>query len=741
MRVWPSRLVRFGVFEFDVETGDLWNRGHRSRLQDQPRRVLLLLLEHPGELVTREALRAELWPNDTFVDFDVGVNVVVNKIRHVLRDSASSPRFIETLPRRGYRFIAPVAFVPAHDDVGDQPTETSVVAGLSSHRRRFGLWRVGAWSAPPASRWLRRPAGTGAVALAAISAVVYLSHGDKPLELLRLPPENSASGHADAPTRRPAENVNEVAVAPFENRTGDSSLDSLGQSAAERISGVVATVSGVHVRPRPMATTADAIARSAAIVSGSNASLLVTGTYYAHENGLELHARILDAVSGRLLHGTGPVGGSRSHPAELLHAMEQKVAGAIAIHFDEFFGGLQAVSHPPSIDGYREYRAGLETFWSDYPRALWHLERAIEKDPGFLLPRMIAYIAHRNLGESAKLEPALVQMEHEWDRLTPAERLLIEWLRSNASGRRAQARRILEDLAKLVPASLFVNHNLVQNAVAVNRPRAAVDAYDGRRIDDRTFRHGIGTLRHLFVIQALHMLGEHARELREVELAHQYAPGDPHFFELEARALVALGRVAEVPGVIDRTLSITRPAAPDHSPGEVMEGVVRELRVHGYREESLALAARAIDWYRHRSPGAASGRAHRDGLARALYLAERWEESAALFSALAAEHPADVSYVAYLGLTAARMKDDERARAISARLAGVPADQRGTQTAFPSYGRSRIAALIGEPERAVELLRDALALGLPYGLMLHDEPDFELIRGHEAFVELLQPLD
>ena len=101
MRLWPSRLVRFGVFELDVETGDLWNRGHRIRLQDQPRRVLLLLLEHPGELVTREALRAALWSNDTFVDFDVGVNVVVNKIRHALRDSASSPRFIETLPRRG----------------------------------------------------------------------------------------------------------------------------------------------------------------------------------------------------------------------------------------------------------------------------------------------------------------------------------------------------------------------------------------------------------------------------------------------------------------------------------------------------------------------------------------------------------------------------------------------------------------------------------------------------------------
>ena len=76
----PSHVVRFGNFDFDVETGDLWNNGRRSRLQEQPRQVLLMLLAHPGELVTRDALRTALWPNDTFVDFDAGVNVVVVEV-------------------------------------------------------------------------------------------------------------------------------------------------------------------------------------------------------------------------------------------------------------------------------------------------------------------------------------------------------------------------------------------------------------------------------------------------------------------------------------------------------------------------------------------------------------------------------------------------------------------------------------------------------------------------------------
>jgi Tol biopolymer transport system component/DNA-binding winged helix-turn-helix (wHTH) protein len=133
-----SRIVRFGVFEFAVETGDLWKAGHRIRLPEQPRQVLLMLVARAGELVTREEVRAALWPDDTFVDFDAGLNVVVNKIRHVLDDSASSPRFIETLPRRGYRFIAPVESVAPRTDRGEsqakavrdeiEPTDRSRVA-------------------------------------------------------------------------------------------------------------------------------------------------------------------------------------------------------------------------------------------------------------------------------------------------------------------------------------------------------------------------------------------------------------------------------------------------------------------------------------------------------------------------------------------------------------------------------------------------------------------------------------
>jgi DNA-binding winged helix-turn-helix (wHTH) protein len=103
-----KKLFRFGVFEADGQTGELRKQGRRIPLPGQPFDILMMLLEQPGELVSRAQIRERLWPDGTFVDFDHSLNTAMNKIRDVLGDSASTPRFIETLARRGYRFIAPV---------------------------------------------------------------------------------------------------------------------------------------------------------------------------------------------------------------------------------------------------------------------------------------------------------------------------------------------------------------------------------------------------------------------------------------------------------------------------------------------------------------------------------------------------------------------------------------------------------------------------------------------------------
>ena len=117
-----SRVARFGVFELDLTAGELRKGGVKLRLQEQPFQVLALLLERAGDLVTREELQQKLWPSDTFVDFDHSLNTAINKVREALGDSASSPRYVETLARRGYRFIAPVQ--------ADAPRESSPGAAV-----------------------------------------------------------------------------------------------------------------------------------------------------------------------------------------------------------------------------------------------------------------------------------------------------------------------------------------------------------------------------------------------------------------------------------------------------------------------------------------------------------------------------------------------------------------------------------------------------------------------------------
>ena len=118
------RVARFGVFELDLSAGELRKNGVKLRLQGQPFQVLALLLERAGGVVTREELRQSLWPSDTFVDFDHSLNTAINKVREALGDSASSPRYVETLARRGYRFIGQV-----QNDGLDVPTAAGVASG------------------------------------------------------------------------------------------------------------------------------------------------------------------------------------------------------------------------------------------------------------------------------------------------------------------------------------------------------------------------------------------------------------------------------------------------------------------------------------------------------------------------------------------------------------------------------------------------------------------------------------
>lgn len=173
-----SDRVQFGPFDADLHTHELWKYGTRIRLVGQPFEVLAILLSKPGELVTREALRERLWPGDTFVDFNHGLNAAVNKLREALSDSAENPRYVETLPRRGYRFIAevtrPEAAAPAtlRDPVQALPI-ASHVEELPAPR--FDLTEETEVRAVPLFRWQTYLAGTTAF-VAFLIALGFVVH-------------------------------------------------------------------------------------------------------------------------------------------------------------------------------------------------------------------------------------------------------------------------------------------------------------------------------------------------------------------------------------------------------------------------------------------------------------------------------------------------------------------------------------------------------------------------------------
>src|SRR5580658_7689028 len=191
-----TRKVRFDAFEVDMRSGEVRKHGIRLKLHGQPFLVLSLLLEHPGDVVTREELRQKLWPGDTFVDFDTGLNSAVKKLRDALCDSAEQPRYIETLPRRGYRFIAPVengdltAPVAVHERLAVVPSPTPL--SLTKRWRVLGVAAFVLFLVVAVASWrvfFARPVLTGTDVILLANFVnktgdpIFDNSLDKPLEV------------------------------------------------------------------------------------------------------------------------------------------------------------------------------------------------------------------------------------------------------------------------------------------------------------------------------------------------------------------------------------------------------------------------------------------------------------------------------------------------------------------------------------------------------------------------------
>ena len=566
-------------------------------------------------------------------------------------------------------------------------------------------------------RWTRLAVLGAAVACLAvvITAIVWL--------------RSDRRGPGTAATLDPAK----VLVVPFENLTGDPSFDPIAALTADAITQGLVELGEVEVvtSPTGSAPRDDAALRAAARAAG--AGTLVSGSYYLAGDTLDLRGRVIDVASGKPIYALKPERGTRLQPADSIDHVKQRVMGALVLHLGRA-PGLGGLTTPPLYSAYQEYVVGVKMLGGDSRAAAQHLERAAELDPEFWHPqirlRPIYYFR-----DKARYKVLEQHLQANQDKFGPTDRIMMEYYDAVLARRFLEALRKAREMLALAPHDFA--HILVAAGLALelNRPREALACIgDIEALDWKTFRQWRqGTWLLGAAAFAHHVLGEYEAELEVTSFGLSLYPDALDTRQDQVRALAALGRVAEVERAIEESLAIR---ARGDTPGEVMLTAAQELRAHGHADASRRVAARGAAWYAGLTGEEASPLAMPLNRVECLWLAERLDEARALADSVVETAPQDVWALGYRGILAARAGDRPVVEAMERQLTAVDAKRaRGN----PTYLRACIAAQLGARDRAIELLREALARGLQARAYLHVYVFLEPLHGYPPFEELLKP--
>jgi TolB-like protein/DNA-binding winged helix-turn-helix (wHTH) protein/Flp pilus assembly protein TadD len=354
--------LRFGVFELDLRAGELRKHGLRVRLQEQPFQVLAMLLEHSGEVVTREELQKKLWPADTFVDFDHGLNKAINKIRDALGDSAESPRFVETVARRGYRFLAEVKVSDAAPVRSPElATQADPATKLQERPDLLGQ-RAALTRLPPSVAWK-------------ISAFVLL---------LLIASFVTWKVHS---WNRPSPAIRSLAVLPFESLSSDASQDYFADGMTDELISDLGQISALRVISRTSVMVYKRARKPLPQIARElNVEAVVEGTVLRSGDHVRITAQLIDASADKHLW-------SRSYEGELRDtlALQSEVARAIADQIrinlnPQEQAALKSV-RAVNPEAYESYLKG-RYFWNKRTAeglkvAVTYFNQAIEDDPKY----------------------------------------------------------------------------------------------------------------------------------------------------------------------------------------------------------------------------------------------------------------------------------------------------------------------------------------------------------------------
>ena len=382
-----TRRVRFDAYDVDMRSGEVRKHGIRLKLHRQPFQVLSLLLEHPGDVVTREELRQKLWPGDTFVDFDTGLNSAVKKLRDALCDSAEEPRYIETLPRRGYRFIGTVQNDDSSTGVGlveslavislpPNPTEN----GLRVERSAEGEVDVRPTGTSRARFWLALGLGLAGLALIAVTYVMLGGH----------------TGHTTQ-TR-----IRSLAVLPLSNLSGDSSQEYLADEMTEELCGRLARIHDLRVISRTSVMRFKGTKLSVPEIARTlGVDALVEGSVIRQGNRIRVHAQLIRASTDEHIWAD-------EYDGELgdVLALESEVAQSIARKVEVKVSGEERArllaAHHVSPEVYESYLKAQDEFSKSGSQA--ELEQSIA-------------LFEETIGKDANFAPAYVGLANAYERL------------------------------------------------------------------------------------------------------------------------------------------------------------------------------------------------------------------------------------------------------------------------------------------------------------------------------------
>jgi DNA-binding SARP family transcriptional activator/TolB-like protein/tetratricopeptide (TPR) repeat protein len=593
--------------------------------------------------------------------------------------------------------------------------------------------------APRRPHW--RPAVVGATLFLAVAAV----------GLLAARAAMAGRAHAAAARKR-------VLVVGFDNRTGDSALQSLGRMTQDWIAqGILRTNLVDVVDSRAVFVQGRAAAGAAvdlvALAHRTGATLMVSGSYYRTRDTLFFQAGLTDVRAGRLVRAVGPILSSDRDPVGALDELRSRVMAALASVVDaRATQNLDDGREVPTFDAYRNYVDGWDAYWNgDSPRAKALFLEAAHRDTAFAAAALAVAAAAANSNDCALVDSVSRAFGARPQRLDRVDHLTLQIAAARCRGRNEEMLRLTLERADLEPGNSADQMSAAAAANWANRPKRALELFE--RVDPAVDLAWSTDTTHFAywsgLTEALHRLGRYREELAA---ANRVPPGAPlSRIWLQGSALAALSRPSAVLALLDSALALPVETVGDiglapftdgrpqytETPAWVANWISRELAVHGDTVAARQAAARAVAWYRGRTPEERSTFEERLVASWSLEMLGAYADASRIARQLVAEDSTNVDFRGELAGLAAERGDTALADSLDRWLAAQPV-ARVSWTA--SVYRARVAALLGRRDSAVARTREALDEGAWPG-WFHQEPALALLRDRADFRALMAPRD